>query len=219
MSFAVRDHQEGFVQKEIKFALDAADELPHSTVFIIPVRLEECSVPERLGRWQWVDIFPATGKGYERLLRTLRLQGERLAIHTAPLKAEDHDVPPGSRDGHIREVFRASLLEHDIVLNEAFSFVDLRQLTAANPIVVAYAFLRCCLLKREPSDTSRIYYSASESEGALTGGMSKNAWLNKHLANHDIARAAIQYFQLPDERTQEIKMIDIVREIRAAAPR
>src|SRR5438270_7379352 len=38
----------GFVQKEIKFALDVADEQPEGTIFLIPVRLEECNVPERL---------------------------------------------------------------------------------------------------------------------------------------------------------------------------
>jgi transcriptional regulator with XRE-family HTH domain len=47
----------GFVQKEIRFALDVADEKPEGTIFIIPVRLEECSVPERLRRWQWVNLF------------------------------------------------------------------------------------------------------------------------------------------------------------------
>lgn len=42
----------GFVQKEIRFALDRADEKPPGTIYIIPVLLESCDVPERLGRWQ-----------------------------------------------------------------------------------------------------------------------------------------------------------------------
>ncbi|HTN84558.1 MAG TPA: TIR domain-containing protein, partial [Sorangium sp.] len=59
----------GFVQREIKSALDLADERPEGTVFIVPIRLEECSVPERLCKWQWVDLF--SPNGYERLLLTL----------------------------------------------------------------------------------------------------------------------------------------------------
>ena len=47
----------GYVQKEIKFALDAADEKPEGTIFLIPLKLEECDVPDRLSRWQWVNLF------------------------------------------------------------------------------------------------------------------------------------------------------------------
>ena len=38
--------KEGYVQKEIKIALDIAEEKPEGTIFLIPARLEECLVPE-----------------------------------------------------------------------------------------------------------------------------------------------------------------------------
>lgn len=60
----------GYVQKEIKFALDVADEQPEGTIFIIPARLEDCDVPERLSEWHWVDLFEE--RGYERLLRGIK---------------------------------------------------------------------------------------------------------------------------------------------------
>lgn len=60
----------GYVQKEIRLALDAADERPEGTIFIIPLRLEDCQVPERLCAWHWVDFF--VEQGYERLMRALR---------------------------------------------------------------------------------------------------------------------------------------------------
>src|SRR6185369_5525939 len=47
----------GYVQREIKVALDIADEQPEGTIFLIPLRLEQCSVPVRLQRLHWVDIF------------------------------------------------------------------------------------------------------------------------------------------------------------------
>lgn len=63
-------NKRGYVQKEIKFALDIADEQPEDTIFIIPLKLEECDVPARLKRWQWVNLFE--DRGYERLLKALR---------------------------------------------------------------------------------------------------------------------------------------------------
>ncbi|MCO1659692.1 toll/interleukin-1 receptor domain-containing protein [Pseudonocardia humida] len=60
----------GYIHRELRFALDRADEQPHDSIFIIPVRLEECEVPERLTRIHRVDLF-APG-GYENLLRALR---------------------------------------------------------------------------------------------------------------------------------------------------
>lgn len=40
------------------------------TIFLIPLKLEECDVPERLRRWHWVDAHKPAG--YERLMRALR---------------------------------------------------------------------------------------------------------------------------------------------------
>lgn len=60
----------GYVHKEVRLALDAADERPEGTPFIIPVRLENCAVPARLSRWQWVDMFD--GQGFYRLVKALR---------------------------------------------------------------------------------------------------------------------------------------------------
>lgn len=60
----------GFVQKEIRDVLDLADLQPDGDVFLIPIKLEQCEVPERLARWQWVDYFASDG--YAKLLRTLQ---------------------------------------------------------------------------------------------------------------------------------------------------
>jgi DNA-binding NarL/FixJ family response regulator len=62
----------GFVQHEIKIALDVADERPEGTIFLIPLRFKDCEVPQRLRRWQWVDLFEPSG--YDRLLRALKIR-------------------------------------------------------------------------------------------------------------------------------------------------
>jgi len=70
--------KEGFVQKEIKITLDIADEKPAGTIFVIPARLEECEVPERLRRWQWVDLHVTDGM--RLLVAALRCRAQELTI-------------------------------------------------------------------------------------------------------------------------------------------
>ena len=57
------------MQKEIKVALDAADLRPEGAIFVVPVRLEECKVPERLAHIHYLDLFKPDG--YEKLIKAL----------------------------------------------------------------------------------------------------------------------------------------------------
>lgn len=68
--------KEGYIQREIKFALDIALEKPDGTIFIIPLRLDDCDVPRRLRSWQYVDYFPAEKRkgSYQRLLQSLQVR-------------------------------------------------------------------------------------------------------------------------------------------------
>ena len=59
----------GYVQKEIKLALDIADEQPEGTIYLIPLRLEKCEIPKRLRRWQYADLF--NKRDYKRLISAL----------------------------------------------------------------------------------------------------------------------------------------------------
>jgi hypothetical protein len=68
----------GFVQREIRKVLDLADEQPEGTIFLIPLKLEECEVPERLRDWHWINFFQEDG--YERLLRSLSARAANLGI-------------------------------------------------------------------------------------------------------------------------------------------
>jgi TIR domain len=60
----------GYFHKEIKHTLDVADEQPEGTIFLIPLKLEMCDLPDRLSRWHCVNLFEE--KGYERLIKALR---------------------------------------------------------------------------------------------------------------------------------------------------
>ena len=81
--------KEGYVQKEIKFALDIAEEKPEGTIFLIPARLEDCVVPERLSRWHWVDLYE--DDGFVKLLRSLKLRAEAVDATIEPTSYVDSD--------------------------------------------------------------------------------------------------------------------------------
>jgi hypothetical protein len=59
----------GFVQKELRIALELLDEFPDTAVFIIPLRLDDCHpTAERLHDLHWLDMFPSWDDGLRRLV-------------------------------------------------------------------------------------------------------------------------------------------------------
>ncbi len=59
----------GFVQREVRLAVAAAEEQPEGELFLFSVRLEPCDVPDSLRRWQWLDL--RRRGNYARLLAGL----------------------------------------------------------------------------------------------------------------------------------------------------
>ena len=59
-----------FGHKEIKLALDVLDTMLEGTIYLIPVRLEDCVIEDRLSGSQWVDLFEP--EGYDKLVKALR---------------------------------------------------------------------------------------------------------------------------------------------------
>jgi len=72
----------GYAQKEIRFALDVADEQPEGTIFIIPVRIDDCPVPSRLNKWQWVNLFE--NFGYKKLKQSLTHRANSMGFLVTP---------------------------------------------------------------------------------------------------------------------------------------
>jgi hypothetical protein len=60
----------GFRYEELKLALKKASVLPTEVIFIIPVRLEKCDMPDSLRHLHRVDLFEEDG--YKKLLQALR---------------------------------------------------------------------------------------------------------------------------------------------------
>jgi formylglycine-generating enzyme required for sulfatase activity len=98
--------QEGYVQRELKLALDVADEKPENTIFIIPLRLDDCPAPRRLRGWHYVDYFPASRKPWviERLLSSLKVRAETLGIKVAEREKPKKEPPVSPQEEKAPEV-------------------------------------------------------------------------------------------------------------------
>jgi hypothetical protein len=84
--------KEGYIQKEIRLALDVADEKPEGVIFLIPVKLEECDVPKRLSRYHWANL--SEQRGYEKLLCALQTRASQLAAIEVAGQREIEGPPP-----------------------------------------------------------------------------------------------------------------------------
>lgn len=61
----------GFFQTELKLTLDVLDTIPQGEIFAIPLRLDECRIPDRLAAIHWVDLFYDYNAGFRKLLRAI----------------------------------------------------------------------------------------------------------------------------------------------------
>ena len=75
-------NKEGYVQRELRTVLDFADYKPEGTLYIIPVRLEECEPPRRLRPWQYADYFEGQReRALQRVLISLRKRADTLSLY------------------------------------------------------------------------------------------------------------------------------------------
>ena len=83
--------KESYIQKEYKRAMRIQEEKPEGTIFVVPVRLDECELPFYLREIQWVD-YP---DGYDRLVAALNLRAGKKALEK---KAEETSSPKGEKE-------------------------------------------------------------------------------------------------------------------------
>lgn len=125
----------GYIQKEIRYALDVAEEQPEGTIFLIPARLERCEVPARLRDWQWVDLFDA--QGLKRLTKALAERANGLGAETPevgtagqllhPEQAKDDGKPPIQTEP-FSSMIRTALQQRLVALVEEYTAAN-KQIT------------------------------------------------------------------------------------------
>ncbi len=75
--------KKGFVQREVRDALEVFREFPENETYLIPVRLDACEVPfDELAELQWVDLFPEWESGRDKLLRLFGATDRKLALES-----------------------------------------------------------------------------------------------------------------------------------------
>jgi hypothetical protein len=78
--------KKGGFQSELRYALDCARQVPLDEIYIVPVRLDDCTVPRIIQHeLQYIDLFPDWDAGRDRLLAMLR----REVDHRPPAPAGD----------------------------------------------------------------------------------------------------------------------------------
>ncbi len=60
----------GYVQKEFRIALDVYDQIPEGRIFLVPVRLDDCEIPERFKELQYCDLFDEDS--FDKILRAIQ---------------------------------------------------------------------------------------------------------------------------------------------------
>ncbi len=92
---SAKSAKRGWIQREIKQALNIWQEKLDSDIYLIPVRLEDCPAPERLSKFQWVDLFEKDD--WTRLVKAIQVGMERRAGEEP--KPEDEPEPGEEKEG------------------------------------------------------------------------------------------------------------------------
>ncbi len=73
----------GYVQREIKYALDRAEEMPEGRIYIIPVILETCTIPDRVSKYHCANL--TRDSGFDRLVLALEKAGAERTYAAPPV--------------------------------------------------------------------------------------------------------------------------------------
>ena len=72
----------GYVQRELRVALEILDEFPSKDIFVIPVRLDNCMVSEdKVKELHMVDLFPDSNWEYsiEKILKAMNIDSRSIS--------------------------------------------------------------------------------------------------------------------------------------------
>lgn len=82
---AASTEKRGYVQREFKIALQVLEEVPEGRVYVIPVKLDDCRIPERFSNLHWAELF--SPQGLDSILRAIDFQWGKLRSTQSALSA------------------------------------------------------------------------------------------------------------------------------------
>ena len=173
-------NKEGYVQKELRYAREIALEKPEDTIFLIPLRLDECEVPRGLRFYQWVDYFgDGREQSYGNLIAALQLkykqkeekaaheESEKVAAEKARLKAEEDEQQRIAKEKAKREAAEKEVAEKARLKEEEDEQRRIAKEKAEREAVEK------AWLKAEEEERKRIAKEKSEREAAEKGAVEK----------------------------------------------
>jgi hypothetical protein len=169
--------KEGYVQRELKFVLDIALEKPEGTIFIIPLRLDDCDLPRHLRAWQYVDYFPADRRDWaiQRLMKSLKIRHEDLKPKNvnqkdqykgklAPVESKREEVGPVPVENRMKSE-AADVPEKKVSLNQLLELLKAKgvrrvEIGGTFPLV-AYFLLASLQILGPDDDAVKMLLAAS----------------------------------------------------------
>ena len=117
----------GYVQKEFNLALNVLNEMPQGKIFVIPIRLDNCSIPEVFKDLQYCNIFEQGG--FEKIVRAIhsslgKLETTKFAIR---LRSESYKkLSQKTVEDMLKRMnfFDDVLNEHGNGIQHRYSFIE-----------------------------------------------------------------------------------------------
>ncbi len=64
-------NKKGFFHSELKTALEIRDQYPEDEIFLIPVRIDDCELPETIGPIHCAEVFSSYEEGVKKIHRAI----------------------------------------------------------------------------------------------------------------------------------------------------
>jgi hypothetical protein len=89
--------KQGYIQREFRLALDTLEEMPPDAIHTIPIRLDDCQIPEQFRHLQWSDLSEA-GE-LDRIVQALRwgIEQRRAFAPEPALEPSPDPIPERNR--------------------------------------------------------------------------------------------------------------------------
>jgi hypothetical protein len=149
-------NKSGYVQKEIGFALDVAEEQPEDANFIIPAKLEDCGIPPRLEHRQCVNLFETNG--HNKLTRALNYRASQIAYREALSESvsseTNSDVHVGPEYASLEQPYRFAKV---VISRSGDSLVDASRVGEIHHLLASYPGPdRFCFLIKARGETLQL---------------------------------------------------------------
>ena len=89
-------NKRGYIQREFKYALEYSETKLNDDIYIIPILLDKCKVPDDLSKFQWIEIDENNSR--EQILESLNYQREKYISSLPPEQISLNDYSTISID-------------------------------------------------------------------------------------------------------------------------